>query len=157
MRFPRFRFWKIAAALISIPAIVVGIFLIRYYFIFNRIMTEKLAQHYTLGDTQIFAGPSILYPGKPLPPSDLVTAIRRMGYLEEEKSGHASLSTFRVEKANRILLHNEANLPEDANRSVEVHFSGNSIRSIGSVERASMYSSSSASESVDGTSATKIV
>jgi penicillin-binding protein 1B len=130
MRFPRLRFWKIAAAVISIPAIAIGIFLIRYYFIFNRIMTEKLAKHYTLGDTQIFAGPSLLYPGKPLPPSDLVTAIRRMGYLEEEKPGAASLSTFRVEKANRILLHNEANLPEDANRSVEVHFSGNSIRSI---------------------------
>ena len=130
MRFPRIRFWKIAAALVSVPAIVIGIFLIRYYFIFNRIMTEKLAKHYTLGDTQIFAGPSVLYPGKPLPPSDLVTAIRRMGYVEEEKPGRASLSTFRVEKANRILLHNEANLPEDANRSAEVHFSANSIRSI---------------------------
>src|SRR5437867_5797331 len=130
MRFPRIRFWKIAAALVSIPAIVIGIFLIRYYFIFNRIMTEKLAKHYTLGATQIFAGPSVLYPGKPLPPSDLVTAIRRMGYVEEEKPGRASLSTFRVEKANRILLHHEANLPEDANRSAEVHFSANSIRSI---------------------------
>src|SRR5207247_10921332 len=93
-------------------------------------MPEKLAEHHTLRDTQSFAGPAVLYPGKPLPPSDLVTAIRRMGYVEEEKPGRASLSTFRVEKANRILLHNEANLPEDANRSAEVHFSANSIRSI---------------------------
>ncbi len=130
MRLPGRRFFKIAGILISIPAILIGIFLIHYYFLFDRIIAEKLGKRHTLSDTEIFAAPSPLFPGKRIGPEALLIAIRRMGYVEATGSKASSLSTYRREKANRILLHNDPSLPSDGGRSVDVTLSENSVQSL---------------------------
>ena len=121
---------KIALALVSIPAIIVGIFLIRYYYIFNGLIEDKLGKRYTLSDTEIYAAPTVLYPGKRILPTDLITRVRRLGYVERSAADASNVSNYEVGKKNQLVIYNDASLPVDGDRLVEVSCSGGAIRSI---------------------------
>jgi penicillin-binding protein 1B len=121
---------KIGAALLSIPAIIVAIFLIRYYYIFNGIIEEKLGKRYSLAETEIYASPTILYPGKRVAPADLVSRVRHLGYIERSPAGISNLPDYEFGKKNQLLIYNDPSLPADPNRLVEVSWNGGVIRSI---------------------------
>jgi len=72
MRFPSRRFLKIVAALLLLPSIVGGVFLIRYYYIFNGIIEGKLAKIHGQGENEIYAAPTTLFPGKRMPAPELL-------------------------------------------------------------------------------------
>src|SRR5439155_6744609 len=78
MRFPSRRFLKIVAALLLLPSIVGGVFLIRYYYIFNGIIEGKLAKIHGQGENEIYAAPTTLFPGKRMPAPELLETVRRL-------------------------------------------------------------------------------
>jgi penicillin-binding protein 1B len=127
---PRFRLLKIAALVISIPVIVISIFLIRYYFIFNGLIEQKLAQRFAQAETEVYASPTVLYPGKRIRFTELQAKLRRLGYQEQSTEKNSRSSAFSLTKANRLLVRNEPGLPEDADRAVELTCSETTIRSI---------------------------
>jgi penicillin-binding protein 1B len=126
----RGRILKLGIALLSIPAIIVTIFLIRYYYIFNGLIEEKLGKKYAFAETEIYAAPAILYPGKRIAQADLVSRVRHLGYIERSPAGISNLPNYELGKKNQLLIYNDATLPADANRLVEVNWNGNAIRSI---------------------------
>ena len=121
---------KLTAVIMSIPAIIVCVFLIRYYFVFNRLIEAKLGQRYEITETEIYAAPRTVYPGKPVSPQEFLTRLQRLGYVENTSPEAGNLSNYQVEPRNRIRVHNNLTLPEDAGRTVEISWSGNRIREI---------------------------
>jgi hypothetical protein len=119
-------FIKIFLLLILIPVIATAIFLIRYYYIFDGTIQMKLGRRNQLAEIKIFAAPTVLYPGKRIGCSELVSKIRRLGY-EENSTG---ASYYQVGKADTVLIHNEGSIPSDANRTAEIKCAGNTVRSI---------------------------
>jgi penicillin-binding protein 1B len=121
---------KLVAVLVLIPAIVLGAFLIYYYYVFNREITAKLGHAGEFAETQIFSAPAVIYPGKPVSLSDFTARLRRLGYFDRNLSADASQSGYRLDKNNRLTLVNESSLPEDPGRTVEIQWIGGKIRSI---------------------------
>ncbi len=122
----RSQFIKILLLLILIPVIAAAVFLIRYYYIFDGTIEMKLGRRNQMAETKIFAAPTVLYPGKRIGCSELVSRIRRLGY--EENSAGASY--YQIGKADTLLIHNEGSVPSDANRTAEIKCAGNTIHSI---------------------------
>ncbi len=79
----RFTVLKVAVFLLAIPVIIVALILIRYYYIFDGLIQEKLGKNPHQQETEIYAFPTVLYPGKRFHFSDLQAKLRRVGYLEE--------------------------------------------------------------------------
>jgi penicillin-binding protein 1B len=119
-------FIKIILVLILIPVIAAAIFLIRYYYIFDQTIEMKLGQRNHLAETKIFAAPTVLYPGKQISFSELVSRIRRLGYDDDI----AGSSYYKIAKPNTLLIHNDGSVPGDANRTAEIECAGNAIHSI---------------------------
>jgi penicillin-binding protein 1B len=129
----RFFFWrllKITAVLASIPAIVVAAFLIHYYYVFDRWIDEKLGKGYETAETEIYAAPRTIYPGKPITQADFLTGLRRLGYVEKNEASDSKPATFQLDRKNRVLVANDSSAPEDTGRSVEVDWAGNRIRNV---------------------------
>jgi len=126
----RRRLLKLLAGLVAVPTVIAGIFLIRYYYIFDGIIEEKLGKQYNLTETEIYAAPSLLYPGKQVQPAELQARLRHLGYVERNPSNAAAICNYQLEKANRLLIYNDVSLPQDARRLVAVHWSEGAIRSI---------------------------
>jgi penicillin-binding protein 1B len=127
-RSKRGMFLKILLLLFLIPAIAIGAFLIRYYYIFDGTIEMKLGQRHPLAETKIFACSTVLFPGKRMGYSELLAKVRRLGY--EENKATSSASYYQPVKANHILLHNDNSVPEDPNRTVEITCNGNAIQSL---------------------------
>lgn len=121
---------KIFAVLVSIPAIVLAAFLIHYYYVFDRWIDEKLGKGYEIAETEIYAAPRTIYPGKPIPLPEFMTKIRRLGYVEKGASGGTRLSTYELDRKNHLHINNDSSLPEDAGRAVEIDWTGAKIRNI---------------------------
>lgn len=117
---------KVSLVAILIPAIAVGVFLIRYYYIFAQTIEVKLGKHDPLAETRIFAAPTVLFPGKQMTVSELVTRLRRLGYEED----NAASCYYKHISPNILLIHNDGSVPRDSNRSAQIDFSRNSIRSV---------------------------
>jgi penicillin-binding protein 1B len=124
------RILKICVLLIAIPAIAVAIFLIHYYYVFNGIIEEKFGKRYNLSEIEIYAAPTVLYPGKRAQLAELQQKVRRLGYTERNSAGVSDLSNYQLVKTNQLMVFNDASTPEDANRLVSITFEGGSIRSI---------------------------
>ncbi len=112
----------------AIPLIAVTAFLVRYYYIFDGTIELKLGKRYRMSETRIYAAPAVLYPGKRLSLSELEAKIRRLGYAESE--GSSSASYYQILKNKHMRIYNDASVPEDASRLVEIVCAGNIIRSI---------------------------
>jgi penicillin-binding protein 1B len=121
-------FVKIVIAVTLIPTIILAIFLIRYYYIFDGAIETKMRKQDRLDETIIYAAPVSLYPGKTMSFSELEARIRRLGY-EGNDSG-ATASYYRILKPNHLLIYNDASFPGDSNRKVEIACAGNAIYSI---------------------------
>ncbi len=123
---------KILVAVCALPAIVVAAFLIRYYYVFDGLIQEKLAKRYDVSETEIYARPVLLYPGRQMAPAELIGRLRRLGYTEASGTRDTTGSTYEVVK-DRISIHNDASAPHNAGDSVEVLCSTSAIRSIRSL------------------------
>ena len=119
-------FIKILLLLILIPVIAATVFLIRYYYIFDGTIEMKLGRRNQMAETNIFAAPTILYPGKRIGCSELVSRIRRLGY----EASSTGASYYQIDKADTLLIHNEGSVPSDANQTAEIQCAGNTIHSI---------------------------
>jgi penicillin-binding protein 1B len=119
---------KILLLLAIIPLIAAAAFLIRYYYIFDGTIEAKLGKRYHLAETRIYAAPTVLYPGKAVSLPQVVSRLRRLGYPED--NADADSSFYKLGKPDRLMVHNGASFPFDANRSVEIAFSGKTITSI---------------------------
>ena len=119
---------KILAALILIPLIAGVALLIRYYYVFDGIIEAKLGKHYRIAETQIYAAPTVLFRGKKMSFSELEARIRRLGYTGSSED--TDKSYYKVLKPNHMLVFNDASVPNDSYRKVEIACSGNTIRSI---------------------------
>jgi penicillin-binding protein 1B len=125
----RSRLIKIALLVGAIPALVVAIFLIRYYYLFDSLIEEKLGKQYDISETEIYAAPVVLYPGKRMSAAELVTRLRRLGYAEASGAPPA-VSSYEVARPNHVLIRNEAALPIDGGQAVEVACSETTVRSL---------------------------
>ncbi len=123
------RLLKILAVLCALPVLVVAVFLIRYYYIFDGLIQEKLAKRNNVSQTEIYARPVVLYPGRQMQPAELIGRLRRLGYTEAAHTRTATAATYEIVK-DRISIHNDASAPHDADESVEVLCSATAIRSI---------------------------
>src|SRR5262245_34050214 len=133
MKFPKLpggTFWKIAAVVCLVPAIVSAAFLIRYYYVFNGIIEQKLGKIYGQSENEIYAAPIVLFAGKRLPPAELIQTVRRLGYVEHAPAGASKVSTYQLVGDHRVILTNDTSAPEDAGRTVEVTFSKDAIVSV---------------------------
>jgi penicillin-binding protein 1B len=119
---------KILIAVALIPLIVFAAFLIRYYYIFDGTIEMKLGRQYRPMDTKIYAAPTLLYPGKPMSFAELESRVRRLGYQEKEPVSGGSY--YRILQTNRMQVYNDAQVPVDPNKQVDIVISGNAIRSI---------------------------
>jgi penicillin-binding protein 1B len=124
----RATFAKILIILTLIPTIAATAFLVRYYYIFDGIIEMKLGKRYRLDETRIYAAPTVLFPGKRISFADLEARIRRLGYRENNVDSHVSY--YNIPKTNHFLVYNDASVPNDPNRIVEITCSGNIITSI---------------------------
>ncbi len=121
---------KILALIMLIPTITVCIFLIRYYYIFNSLIEQKLGKREILNETEIYAAPTILFPGKRMGIQELEKKVRRLGYLESSQAGTSSVSNYQTGKPNHLIIYNDPGSPEDGDRLSDVHCSGGAIQSI---------------------------
>lgn len=124
----RFKILKIVALLLLVPAIAIAAFLIRYYYIFDGIIDTKLGKRSSMAGIEIYAAPTVLYPGKQIGFSALEARIRRLGYAENQSLTGASY--YQLRKANQLLLYNDASVPGNPDCLVEIACSGNAVLSI---------------------------
>jgi penicillin-binding protein 1B len=126
----RGRALKIIAALVALPLLGVGLFLTRYYYIFNRTIEGRLGKRYSISETEIYSAPITLYPGKRIGQADLEGRLRHAGYAQLKAGDAPSGSGYRPEGTTRMVLYNDSSLPQDPGRKVQVTFAGNTIRSM---------------------------
>jgi penicillin-binding protein 1B len=119
---------KILAVVILIPLIAAAAFLVHYYYVFNGAIEAKLGKRYRMAETKIYAAPTLLYPGKRMNFAELEARVRRVGYEAQDTGSGASY--YQVLQANRLRVHNDATVPDDANRTAEIVCAGNAIHSI---------------------------
>jgi penicillin-binding protein 1B len=130
IRSSKMRLLKIIALVVSIPVIVIGAFLIRYYYIFNGVIEEKLGKRYSVSQTEIYAAPEMLFLGKRMSLAELQTRLRRLNYAEVSTAETGATPNYQVVDGNHLILYNDYSLPEDGNRLAEVTFSDGQIRSL---------------------------
>jgi penicillin-binding protein 1B len=121
---------KISALLVLLPAIIIGAFLIYYYYVFNHDISVKLGSNAALPETEIYSAPAVIFPGKLISLTDFVTKLRRLGYVEKGASAANGLSSFEAKKGGALIVNNESFLSEDGGRSVEISWSGGQMRTI---------------------------
>jgi len=121
---------KIIVLALSIPAIIIGAFLIRYYYIFNGVIEQKLGKRLSVSQTEIYAAPERLFPGKRMSLADLQAKMRRLDYAEVGAAGRGTDSNYQIVDRNHLILYNDPSLPEDGDRLVEVAFTDGQIRSL---------------------------
>jgi penicillin-binding protein 1B len=126
----RLRIIKIAAAMLAVPTLVAAIFLIRYYYIFDGIIEQKLGKNSSVSETEIYAAPSVLHPGKRISLEELQAKLRRLGYEPLGADQITAVSSYSPGKSGRLIIHNDASILEDGDRTMDVELSNNSIRSI---------------------------
>jgi penicillin-binding protein 1B len=119
---------KLLAAILLPPAIVLAAFLIRYYYLFDAIIQEKLRARAAGAVTEIYAAPAVLFPGKPAALDQLCAEARRLGYVE--RGARNGAAWYEVKDKDRLVIHNDDLPIEFAHRSVEVAFSGGRIRQL---------------------------
>ena len=108
---------KILAVLLLIPVIVVLIYLIRYYYIFDSIIAQKLGHKSTLPETEIYAAPSAIFPGKRLSEADLLARVRRLGYAERSGVDTNTEFNFRSDAKGQLWISNDARAAADPGRA----------------------------------------
>ncbi len=121
---------KILAALLAVPVLVVVLFLIRYYYVFDGIIEQKLGKRVSISETEFYGAATVLYPGKRISLAETERKLRRLGYSRQDVAGFSTISTYRIEGDSHLFLYNDPSLRKDGNRTVEVTFGGNTIRSI---------------------------
>jgi penicillin-binding protein 1B len=121
-------FIKFLIAIVLLSLIAVTTFLIYYYYIFDGTIEMKLGKRRQLAETSIYAAPMVLYPGKPMSFAELEARIRRLGY--KQNGADSGGSHYQVLKTNYLLVYNDASVPADPNRKVEIICAGNVISSI---------------------------
>ncbi len=129
----KFSVWtvlKYTAVLMCIPAIVFAAFLIHYYYVFDRLIDARLGDRYEPSETELYAAPRTVFPGKPISMPDFIDRLRRVGYVENSSPDAAKLCSFRLDRKNRLIVHNDPTLPEDAGRTVEIDWAGARVRNI---------------------------
>jgi penicillin-binding protein 1B len=124
----RYKIFKILAVVLAIPVIALAAFLMRYYYIFDGLIEEKLGKRYSLASTEIYAAPLALYPGKRISLAEIESKVRRAGY--EENAKDTSVAYFKIEKPNRIVVYNDISDTVNPGQLVRITFSGNSIISL---------------------------
>lgn len=129
------RFLKIIALFLAIPTITVCVFLIRYYYIFNGLIEEKLGKRESLNETEIYAAPLVLYPGKRTSFAELQQRVHRLGYLEKGPASPSNVSTYQVGKHSHLIIYNDPSTPGDPDRLVDISCPGTSIQSIVDVRK----------------------
>ncbi len=120
--------FKVALVCTLIPLIAVTAFLVRYYYIFDGIIELKLGKNYRLDETRIYAAPTILHPGKQISFPELESRVRRLGY--QENNTGLGASYYEIPETNRLLVYNDASVPSDPDRTVEITCAKDSVRSI---------------------------
>ena len=128
LKFGRGTLLKILLLVILVPLIAAAGFLIRYYYVFDGIIEMKLGKRHQFAETKIFAAPTVLYPGKHAELTALVGRLRRLGYRENDGEGNESY--YQPGAPNLVQIHNANSVPDDAGRTVEIQWKGNSIQSI---------------------------
>jgi penicillin-binding protein 1B len=124
------RWIKIGLVLVLIPAVVMGWFLVRYYFIFDAIIEKKLDLEAFGAATEIYSAQTVLSPGQQMPRQALMSDLRRLGYEDRGRVGGAGGAYYQSLEDARLLVHNDAHRLEDSSRTVEVVFSSDNIQSI---------------------------
>jgi len=127
-RFPRGKTLKITLLVLLIPAIAVGAFLIRYYYVFDAAIEAKLGKKLSLSATKFYAAPVALYPGKQIGFVEMQSRLKRLGYAEDQNISKTSY--YLAEEDERLLIHNDPFTPADPDSTVEVVFSENTIRTL---------------------------
>jgi penicillin-binding protein 1B len=119
---------KVLIGLGLVLAIALGAFLIRYYYIFDGTIEQKLGNRRTIAATRIYSAPTLLRPGKSLSLPELRARLRRRGY--EEGNTAPGRAGFRVTGPERLLVRNDASSPVDPGRAAEIRTRGPRIESV---------------------------
>ncbi len=128
----KYSFWrllKIFLVLATIPTLLLTGVLIYYYYVFDRLIAAKLGNRYEITETEIFAAPRTIHPGKQITLVDFQAQLKHLGYVENGDPA-AATSAFLAPNANRMMVKNGPSLPEDAGRMVDITWVGNKIRNI---------------------------
>jgi penicillin-binding protein 1B len=120
---------KVLVVLLSIPVIFAAVFLIRYYYIFDGIIEQKLGKKFDVSATRIFARPVLLYPGRPFNRTQLVAKLRELGYAEGSAADVSKAAGYELTD-DRVLIRNDEAVPVNSGQSAEVLLSAKSIRAI---------------------------
>ncbi len=123
-------FIKLALLAISIPAIVVGYYLIRYYYIFDRIIEEKLGRRYEVNQAEIYAAPTVLSPGRQFSLEEVAARLRRLGYEESAADAEPGAGQYSIPGEGRLIVRNGPGLILDSGRSAELAFAKARLRTI---------------------------
>ncbi len=121
---------KILAIPFALVSLVAAFFLIRYYFIFDSLIREKLGQQDGMIETEIYASPTYVYAGMRITREDLVSLLRRLGYSESSAAVSPSAARYEVLNPKTVSISNDASAPFDAARSVTVTWSRDTIASL---------------------------
>jgi penicillin-binding protein 1B len=119
---------KVLIGLGLVLAIALGAFLIRYYYIFDGTIEQKLGNRRTIAATRIYSAPTLLRPGKALSLPELRARLRRLGY--EEGNTAPGSAGFRVTGPERLLVRNDASSPVDPGRAAEIRTRGPRIEAV---------------------------
>jgi len=120
--------WKLVLLLLLIPLIAAAAFLIRYYYVFNAIIETKMQESNYLAETRLYAAPLVLYPGKAMNCSDLENKVRRLGY--EQNRDNAGMLYYERSSRDRLLIQNDASVPDAPNSKAEILCTDKALRSI---------------------------
>jgi len=120
---------------LSVPVIVIGVFLFRYYYVFDGLIEEKLGKRYNISETEIYGAPETLFLEKHMSLAELQAQLRRLNYSEVGTAGAGATSNYQVVDHNHLILYNDPSLPEDGNRLVEIAFSNGQISSLTDVSQ----------------------
>ena len=122
--------WKVALLIVLVVGIAVGAVLVRYYYIFNALIDQKLRTHAYGATTEIYAAPTVLYAGKPVSREALEEEVRRLGYEQRQARSGPDAAYYEITGRDSMILHNDALPRDDPGRTVEVEFAGARIRTL---------------------------
>ncbi len=126
----RRRLLKILAIPFALVSLVAAFFLIRYYFIFDSLIREKLGSHDGVIETEIYASPTYVYSGMRVSQEDFISLLRRLGYAEPGAAVSPLAARYEVLSPKTVAVFNDTSTPIDAARSVVVTWSRNTIGSL---------------------------
>jgi penicillin-binding protein 1B len=119
---------QIFLCLFLILGIAITAFLVHYYYIFDGNIELKLNKRQSVAETEIYAAPAVLHPGKSLSFADLKVLLQRLGY--ENASATSNTLSYKILNENRILIHNNESVAEDTGKAVEIRCDGNTILAV---------------------------